>query len=305
MNPGIDTESRSDSRTTSDLMAIHFERLTESAVLVELLAGIGVSVLSGLSIAVVGLSSGVILAIAGLLAVGMGAQLARRFGRYENRWFQARAIAETVKSIQWEYSMRAGNLGENTVADGNLRLQVEEARNRYAKSLGLSGQASINDEVTPEMRSIRALSWQERRLVYIPRRVNDQVVWYSGRALENRRLSSLYGIIVAVLQITGIAIAAYGFLTASLQAVVILTVLATVIVSLIGWTQSRRHAELVEPYFYSSHSLEEIGKRISEATTERSFLDLVAESEYLISREHQMWQWSRGIVGRPLAHVAK
>lgn len=269
--------------------------------LVELVVGMGVSVASGVGI-LEGLSSSLVLFIVAMLLIGIGAQLSRRLGRFEGGWFQARAVAETAKSIQWLYAMRVGALRDDREAEGNLRFQLEDARRRYSGLLGLPEHVSLGDEITQEMKSTRELpTWEDRRKAYLASRVQDQIIWYIRKAKRNRHISSFYGWSVVAFQIAGVTVAVTGILTVNLGTAVALSVLATTIASVLGWSQSRRYSELVEPYLYTAQALEEVKWDFEKVEKEEGFQELVNETEHLISREHQMWQWSRGLnVGRLL-----
>lgn len=241
------------------------------------------------------LSQGLVLTIILLLVVGMVAQVSRQIFRFERKWFEARAVAETAKSMQWQYATASAGFETEDDSARNLVEQVTFARSRYTKTLGLVDAAKLEDETTDTMKHLRRAPWEQQREVYIKERVLDQSKWYLAKAKRNQQLSTVYAFAATLLQGAGVVIAVVGFLEVSFGASVLLTIIATTISSLIGWAQSRRYDELVEPYEYSHESLEEIAKTMEDATTKQEFLGLVEETERLVSREHQMWQWRRGL----------
>jgi len=59
--------------------------------------------------------------------------------------------------------------------------------------------------------------------------------------------------------------------------------------SIIGWTQIKRFTELASAYTLTAHEIGIVVTSLDEATDERSFSNVVNESELAFSREHTQW----------------
>jgi hypothetical protein len=255
-----------------------------------------------------------------LFAVGIGSQIALQARRAEQRWFQARAVAETAKSLTWEYMMRSTPLESRESVEprekpsGSSDASVQEAEARLVRILkDLRGEfkkafridwegISVESEISDEMRAVRLSSLEERKSFYQKHRVDDQIAWYDKRARANRTKSRTFAGTAIAIEITGLVIVVYAFTSEFVPAEGVLALIATLVAGVVGWSQSRRYAELVEPYAYVSEALGEIRKHLGETNDEMVFRELVEDSERAISREHQMWQIIRGVT--PRKHLA-
>ncbi len=115
------------------------------------------------------------------------------------------------------------------------------------------------------------------------------------KATNDKRLSLIYSSFATAIQTAGIAIAIYGYVEAVIRSEAVLGLIATIVSSMVAWTQSRKYAELVEPYSYTARLLEELKKELQTVSTEPYFKEIVETTERSISREHQMWQVRRGV----------
>lgn|GEM_PF-3603785 len=230
-----------------------------------------------------------------LFLAGTGAQLALQITRYEQRWFQSRAVAETAKSLAWQYSTEAGGM-ESVDAEVQYLSLLKDAREEYSSSLGImKGRYAPETEITPRMRQLRGAVWEVKKNEYVKNRIMDEYEWYDRKARGNKRLSRIYGSAAIATEIVGVTVAMYAFYVGTIQAAAPLALIATFVSSLVGWTQSRRYAELVEVYSYTRQILKEIQPDFEKVKTEPEFRQLVEVSERAISREHQMWKVRRGL----------
>lgn len=230
-----------------------------------------------------------------LFLLGIGAQLARQIGHFEDKWFQGRAVAETAKSLGWQYSMGTWAVQLGSSADQNLIDLLNSTMKEYSRSMKPKVHPSISNEISPEMKRLRDLDWKIRRDEYISGRIKNQIAWYSKKADSNARLSKIYGVAATSTQVLGIGVTACAYYTGAIGFKGVIALIATLITAIVGWAQSRRYAELVEPYLYTGQALSEIWEEIKKAPDEPSFKLLVWQCERAISREHQMWQLRRGL----------
>jgi hypothetical protein len=251
-----------------------------------------------------------------LFVIGISSQVTMQVFHTEDQWFQARAVAETAKSLGWEYMMRSARLrnreyplktdsGEQSPLEEDKRAELvtmqilRDLRGEFKSSLSPKwDDLSTSTEISSEMRRIRASPLEERRSIYLDKRVDNQIRWYERKARANRIRSRQFAAATILIQIIGLGTAIYVFTLQLTTWEELLPLFATLVASIVGWAQSRRYAELVEPYTYASETLKDLKGRITQAANEASFGELVEVSERAISREHQMWQIRRGVTPR-------
>ena len=310
-------ETPGDTHTIYSRIARLRQRQLKSLVFLVLGTSVGVSTLFALvSLLPSFPSSFAFYVLVALFVVGIMAQIAQQVWHVEDYWFQARAVAETAKSLAWEY--RAGvkeltarenierktlNLGSNGNKPPEKSLPVEEElvktlkdlRAEFGKSLYSDyDKVTVESEVSDEMKALRdSPDWEKRKSTYLNDRLEDQLGWYSGKARFNKRMSRSFAATAIALELAGLAVAVYAFTVELVPAEGALALVATLVASLVGWSQSRRYAELVEPYTYTGETLQRLKEGFKEVSDEKSFLRLAEDSEHAISREHQMWEIRR------------
>ena len=179
-----------------------------------------------------------------------------------------------------------------------------DLRAEFSSSLrGIEPSTSGDAEVRGTIRDIRAASLEDRKATYLRYRLDDQLRWYTSRARANRRLSKLFASTSVAIEVSGIGIVVYSTVFLVAQAEASLALVATIVASLVGWSQSRRYTELADPYSYTAEVLREFEDKFPKVADEGAFRNFVEESEHAISREHQMWQIRRGVT--PRKHLSK
>jgi len=112
----------------------------------------------------------VVLATVVVLLGAFTARLVNRILRDERAWFDGRALAESAKSLTWQFVMRAGPFKvDDEAAERRFIGDLWDLR-RERKDLRLSSsQADENvGQITSKMQEIRAQDLQARRIVYLP-----------------------------------------------------------------------------------------------------------------------------------------
>ena len=112
-------------------------------------------------------------AIALLVSLTLTAYLS--FKQPQRKWYAARALAESVKTVTWRFMMRAEPYGGTIeVASGHL---VENLRKILADNNVLRDIVTVTHgaEITPKMSEVRRLSLVHRRNVYDVLRIGNQL----------------------------------------------------------------------------------------------------------------------------------
>jgi len=210
----------------------------------------------------------------------------------EQDWYKGRALAESIKTSTWRYCMRASPFEDVP----KVQIRRAEFRNYLNgildanKLIGhkLPPERADEDQVTPEMEKIRALSLHDRREFYLEHRIKEQRTWYRNKALYNKRASrrwvqagvTVYGLAILIVLLR-IAYPDWG-----LWPIDPVIVLAS---SIIGWMQIKKFNELTSAYTLTAFEIGIIQGKASEAMTEPEFADFVKEAEQAFSREHTQW----------------
>jgi hypothetical protein len=230
----------------------------------------------------------IVSAISGtLLAVALLLQITRRRGDRDRRWFLGRAIAESAKTTSWKYMMRLAPFEDDNNADVQFRSVLSQV---LAATRAQGNVAEYHDrdlEVTDEMRRVRASRLDERRAVYVARRLDDQVRWYSGKSSISAKASKRYFIVAVVVQ--GAAIVWLLLRAAGLELFEFSATLTTAAASLIAWSEAQRHDELAISYGVAAEELRQIRAHSAEQLIEADLTRLVLDAESAISREHTTW----------------
>jgi len=207
-------------------------------------------------------------------------------------WFNARAVADSVKTIAWRYMTCADPFARNLnlrEADGQLCKTLDRVlmENR-AVGGALGGIDGADEQVTARMREIRQLGTTERLRVYLISRVRDQREWYAAKALDNRRTSGRWLWAVGGTQMGG-AIAAIAMVRWPNLEFNLPSVLASLAAAFVAWLQVKRHQELASSYGLAAHELGLSESQSMHVHTDDELSDFVDQAEGAISREHTMW----------------
>lgn len=227
----------------------------------------------------------------------LAAMAIRIYGRHahpEHDWFNGRAVAESIKTAAWRFAMGATPFHSGDAASREARFinRLTEIMKERTQ-LRLPRVPGTDQAISDEMRRISALEWTERRAIYLARRLDDQVEWYSSKAETSQHRSNQW------------TIAALAAEFAAVVSAVFLLVLST-IPNLVGlftslgagataWTQLRRHDDLAQSYGLAAVELQLAKARVVASADEGAFVSHVDDTEETISREHTLWAIKRGV----------
>ncbi|MER7752632.1 DUF4231 domain-containing protein [Kitasatospora sp. NPDC097643] len=215
----------------------------------------------------------------------------------QGRWYEARAAAESVKTLAWKYTVRArpfdGEADAPDVDRGYL-LQVEDVLRAF-EDPEIVPPGTV-PEITEEMRRQRAGSLTARRTLYLRTRVESQRTWYRSRAEACETQAVSWGLGIAALIIIGAA-AAIAQATGALQ-VHVFGASSAAAAAVIAWTQLKQLRPLAAAYQLAARELENVGNQLSDLDlrapdAEARWARLAAEAEDAVSREHTTWRARR------------
>jgi SMODS and SLOG-associating 2TM effector domain 1/SMODS and SLOG-associating 2TM effector domain 3 len=224
-------------------------------------------------------------------------EVARR--RPEEDWYDGRALAESAKSLAWQYAVAGGLYGldgNGTEAECDRRL-LRDLRD-LLEDIGaahLTGSASAEPQITEAMRQLRAQDMTTRRDVYLAGRIREQRRWYAGKAEGSERRRRFWLGVVLLAQVAGGAgavLAAAGVIELDL-----LGIAGAFLAASVGWVQLGDYGTLASAYSAACHELGFAEEELRAVGSEGEWVEAVSDAEQAISREHRMWRAARSARG--------
>ncbi|WP_182902529.1 DUF4231 domain-containing protein [Microbispora sp. H10830] len=211
----------------------------------------------------------------------------------DREWAQARAAAESAKSLAWRYMAGGEPFGTNGHDEHSADLLLLRRLTEITHDLHHIAPIPLSDgdsQVTPAMRALRAMPLPERKDHYLRGRIDDQRAWYRARAAANERRASRWSVTLSALE-------ALGLVAAVLNGAMVLDLDLPGIVGAVGaagiaWMQTRQHRQLAGAYSVAALELGDVVSRADWPATEEEWARFVDEAEDVISREHGMWRSS-------------
>lgn len=216
----------------------------------------------------------------------------------ERDWYQARAGAESAKTLSWRYSVCAdpffAQLPEQE-AQNLFRTRISQVARQVSQAVPLpSGDGS---SPTPGMERLRRSSLEIRRQTYLTDRTRAQRDWYTQKAAANKRASAYWRITLLTAELLAITLAAFRL--AGVWHVDLAGVLAAAIGAGAAWLALKQHTTLRSAYALTAAELEKQIASLSSAD-DAEWPESAADAEEAISREHTMWLASRGDINETI-----
>lgn len=235
-----------------------------------------------------------VVAIASAIAflVSLSAYLYSQHKNYKGQWYQARALAESIKTATWRFMMQADPFDSESITQDTTRyrsLLTELLKENSTLGEILADYATSSVDQLPHLTiEIRDKEFADKRMVYLSDRIDDQLKWYLGKSSENKKrsrryikwISFTYGVAIVLLLIR-IGNPTLNYLPIDLFAVTAMI--------LIGWKQLRRFDELASAFTLTAHEVGIIKSRFRDVTTASALSDFVSDAENAFSREHTQW----------------
>ena len=278
---------------TADQAAVRSQRTALSFIRLQLLCGI-VAAAAGVGSWRWEKGGADVLAAVGVLAFAGALYFSWRLadGRALRRWYEARAAAESLKTLAWRYAVGADPFRCDSPdgADEEFVRRLRDVLERL-HHLDVPLKQRGDDQITSAMRDLRASPLEVRKEVYGRGRVQDQMAWYRTKAAAHAGSQRRWA--RATMLANGAGMVAALARLVHLTGLDLLGVLAVVAASATAWSQARQHGSLVAAYSVAEHELRLVMAMIPGIPDELRWAGFVADSEEAISREHTMWLASR------------
>ncbi|UOK42403.1 MULTISPECIES: DUF4231 domain-containing protein [Flavobacterium] len=212
--------------------------------------------------------------------------------KYEDIWYQGRALAESCKTLTWRF-VTCSEYFENSIdvfeAKRRFTERIKELSNEFRGLSNVMDSRTLNFAIiTDKMLEVRAYDLANRKSYYIKNRIEDQKNWYENKAEFNSDRHNLWFWTIVASQ------------AASLVSIVILIktpdcdwnfvgLFTTISASALSWLQLKQHQELKQAYTTATQELNFILALAEQVSNEDNFSKFVLDSENAISREHTLW----------------
>lgn len=230
--------------------------------------------------------------------LALGSEIYITLVRPERDWYQARAGAESVKTLSWRYAVGADPFFlslDPSEARTLFRSRVSQVAHQVAQAVSVpTGDGS---SPTAAMNALRASDLDTRRSVYLRDRTEAQRDWYTRKAKANRRAAAWWRTLLLSAEAVAVALAAgrlFGGWTFDLAGI-----LAAAIGAGAAWLALKQHVTLRAAYALTAAELEKQMTSLLAADASE-WPESVADAEEAISREHTMWLASRGEVNEKI-----
>ncbi|MDZ7929315.1 DUF4231 domain-containing protein [Rhodococcus sp. NPDC076796] len=212
----------------------------------------------------------------------------------ERKWYDGRAVAESVKTLAWRYAVGADPFPAGMPPED----AEEEMRRRISRIT-----QEINDVVvfetsdvviTPQMDGLRGAPFTEQRDAYVDGRTIEQKRWYAKKARYNMRQAQGWRLALTAAEILAVMLA-IGKLFGGWQ-IDAAGLFAAIIGAGAAWVAVKQFAPLASAYSVATNELGIQAGRLRSVEADR-WPVVAADAEEAISREHTTWLASR--TGRP------
>lgn len=227
-----------------------------------------------------------------LLLVSFTLTLIIRTKKFEDIWYQGRALAESCKTLTWRFITCAESFEvnlEKEVVKEKFIYRLKEFSNEFKElNESLNAKTIVLPVITDKMWEIRNLNTLERKDFYIQNRINDQKNWYANKAEFNKKKYSNWFLVIIVSQLLAIISVAFliKFPESNWNLVSLFT---TISASALSWLQLKQHQELKQAYTTAAQELNFIQASFGYVNSDSELAEFVLDSENAISREHTLW----------------
>lgn len=216
-----------------------------------------------------------------------------QLNKWDRKWFDTRAIAESTKTATWRYIMAVDPYSATLLQTNVDKKFVDELDEIFkARPEAHSAMASCvpegDQQISDRMREIRGLPLTQRKVIYLKQRTKDQKDWYRRKAKINADNENRWFFVILGCEVAGI-ITAVGLIylpKAFFNPVGVITTLTAIFCA---WVQIKKFREQSQSYAMAEQELTSIESIINNVSTEDVFSAHVINTEGAISREHTMW----------------
>ena len=210
------------------------------------------------------------------------------FAPFLKRWYLARSLAESIKTISWRYVMNAApfNINDELAAGlfvERIRELLEENKDMAVMFATDSSQGVISDS----MHAVRGIEDKcKKKEYYLKYRVEDQEQWYLAKAKKFSKMAFCINTLMIVCIIAAILLSYCNSFSLQIGNGLI-NLLVVTCVALLTWTSTKRYRDLSNSYSWTNIDVILLHEQFKSPTCDVS--NCVADAENAFSREHASW----------------
>jgi hypothetical protein len=218
--------------------------------------------------------------------------VALRIMRYDDIWYNGRAVAESVKTRAWRWMMKAEPYEGTDNTEVVSKQFIDDLKAILTQNQHLAGALSgrrvyRREPISDTMKKVRAMSVNDRLEVYKSDRVQNQADWYSQKSSFNRGRARFWFWVSVILNSTAVVMLLFRVRDPGLSMPI--PTLATAASSVLTWLEAKKHNELTSSFSLAAHEIDLIKGEASCIESEESLSDFVIDTEAAFSREHTQW----------------
>ncbi len=262
-----------------------YKRLTIANLLL-LAAGAALAILA---ILIPPISRGLVSLSAACILAAVVIWLVLGVGRPDNEWFDARSVAESMKTMTWRYLMKADPYGQSISDVEAEKLFLAETKQILQQKQKVAAQLECptgQKEITTFMREFRAATIENRLALYLEGRVRDQKTWYSDKAKLNRSAARVWFWTAFGLQLSGLVASSVNIVAGTSDLSSLFVTLAALVMT---WQQVQQFSYLAHSYGSTAQDFAIIESKANGIDTEAHLSTYVEQAELAASREHTLW----------------
>ena len=183
----------------------------------------------------------------------LGLQIWQRTSQVAARWYQARAAAESAKTLAWRYAAGAPPFDPPPADVDSAFVQRLKDVAEELGSVALPA-SSAGEQITAEMRALRASPLPARIATYVSGRLADQVAWYSDRSRQFGSAGQRWDFAFYLIAVLA-AVSAF-FYAVNLEIEPAAGLAATALGGVLAWTNARNHQTLASSYSVAALELD-------------------------------------------------
>jgi hypothetical protein len=224
-----------------------------------------------------------------------------RASRWEKLWYDCRGAAEDLKGLAWRYmaGLEPFPHGSATVDVAFVRAIDDTLRNRPDIRTALGHEArSISAPISPEMRALRACEREHCAELYLEERLRRELRWYAAKARRYAVADNAWFVVLFLVQLAAVvysiwlAVRLSANPSASIGIEGILPVITALGGAAMGWTRSKRFADLCSSYTATAQALAGLESTRPHPTDAEPLRAWMASVETVLAREHEVWRKS-------------
>jgi hypothetical protein len=224
-----------------------------------------------------------------------------RASRWEKLWYECRGAAEDLKGLAWRYMAGLDPFphGHPAADVAFVRAIDDVLRNRPEIRTALGHEArSISAPISAEMRAVRAVERERCAELYLEERLRRELRWYAAKARRYAIADNAWFVILFLVQLAAVvysiwlAVRLSANPSASLGIEGILPVITALGGAAMGWTRSKRFADLCSSYTATAHALAGLESTRPLVTDAEAMSAWHAAVESVLAREHEIWRKS-------------